>query len=183
VTLFARPHYTQDGFIGTIYPNGDTTITNWEDESAGTTNLYSHVNDGSDSTYVQTDEIVMSFCGGSESSRILKFAFDNPSSEPSGSESTIIYVRAKLNGYGSSQNATMQMRMYDNTTLVQDQSSTHTLTTSWVWYAWVLTNAERHAYADTHNWSDFQLRLDFTICEDSGDSVRVAVSEIYVNFS
>ena len=42
----------------TVFPNGDGTTTNWSDESSGTTNLYTKINEGTgspnDSDYVST---------------------------------------------------------------------------------------------------------------------------------
>ena len=182
MTILGKQKTGQPGFIGTIVPNGDVVTTNWEDEGGATSDLFDSVDDSSDSTYNITDGILMAFCGGSEVTRNIRWAFENPSTNPSGVESTIVYVRARISGVGADPTVTMQLDAWDGTTYKFAESSTHTLTTSWAWYAWVWTTAERVVFADL-GWSGFRLDCDFTICEDTGDWVYVEISQVYVDFS
>ena len=180
--ILAQPRATPKGFIGVLAPDADIVTTNWDNESASGS-LYDHCDDGSDSTYVVNDELLMAFCGGSESTWNFRLAFENPATNPSGAESIIVYVRARIDGAasGPSVTATMQLDMWNNTSFVQAQIGTHSLTTSWQDFAWVLSQTQKDAMFG--NWSGLRLDVELTMCEDVGDYVVVNVSDIYVDFS
>lgn len=173
------------GFVGVIDPDEEVTMGNWEDDggnacSGGGIDCAADVADDSDSTYVQNEEILMAFCGGSEEVRNIRFGFENPTDDPSGSETIIVNTRARYSTSGTNNPAaSMVVRLYELTTL-RGTASSDALTTSFQTFSW---NLSQSIIDSVTNWDDIRVDVEVTVCEDDGADIRAQIAFIEIQFN
>lgn len=178
MTLLAASGVRRPGpaFTGTLLPNGDAGVGGWEGDSDESTNLHDLVNDGLDTNWVRILDTapVLSVCATTENDSI-DFNFDNPSTAPNGQETVEVRVKARyelpIGGTGSS---TMRIRVRELTTTRATRTGFN-LTTSFAWFSFFMTQAEKDAVGD---WNDIQILADMDSCVDTlGDELRPNVSQ------
>ena len=162
-------------FSGTLRPDSSVSVSGWENQADGTTNLHNSVNDQSDATYVRQQIPVISVCPTTENDSI-EFGLENPSTTPNGSESVNLRVKArKAFPFGGSGTSTMRIRLRQGTTVISTDSG-NGLTTSFAWYDCFLSQAEKNAITD---WTNLRALVDADSCAaGAGDEVEVHIAEI-----
>lgn len=185
MVMITRPRPAPKGWLGTIVPDVDDLKTNWADESLGTTNIYTSIDDPAinDADYIQTDEILLQTCA-SKVDRDVRFFLSAPGGTVGTGSGQVVNVRARLNGLDALNCGDMLLRLYNGTTLVIEQSFTHTLTTSFVTWQWALDNTEKAAMVGVWN-GDARLWARQSLGDDTGGtggSVIGEISEMWVDF-
>jgi hypothetical protein len=158
----------------TVYPNGDYSRGNWVNESAGTTNLYLSVNEGTGTP----DDLDYAVTNDNSDSIFLEL--DNMPSDFW--EATSVTVRLRIRESGSKGDyrrfSSGQIYQNDATTAISDSFTiTGTGTTTTFSY-----NPSISGPANRTAWNGAKLRVSTGSADDSGSCYIYAV-EVEINYS
>lgn len=164
-----------------LKPDLDVSVSGWEGDDDGTTDLHDYVNDDLDSSYVRRQTPSLQECSGGTDNFAVEFGIENPTEDPTNVDTVVVRVRARYAlPFGGGGEATMRIRLRENTTTIATRSGI-SLTTSFVWYDDVLSDSEIDSVGD---WTNLRILADADVCVDSvGDEINFEVAEMELDIN
>lgn len=154
----------------TIWADGDSLITNWEDEGAATSDLYQSVDSDGDTDFVTLTTPVLN------ATRTIRFTLEDPSADPAPAQTVELRVKFKYIQVDQPlDNApTADILIKEGTTTTRASNTGITVTTTATEYSVFMTPTE---IGNVTDWTDLYAEISFTTAGNGVD--QEANYEVY----